>query len=57
MSLVEIFHLNMLPKSGGVGVAEKVRFVPRPCENSGVENQTCMRVLWFVIFLAIIPNN
>ena len=28
MSLVEIFHLNMLPKSGGVAVAEKVRSWP-----------------------------
>ena len=25
MSLVEIFHLNMLPKNGAVAVAEKVR--------------------------------
>ena len=34
-----------------------VRSWPRLCENSGVENKTCMRVLWFVVFPAIIPNN
>ena len=30
---------------------------PRPCENSRRKNQTCVRVLWFVVFRAIAPNN
>ncbi len=35
---------------------ENVSFVPRLCENSGVENKTCMRVLWFVVFRADCPQ-
>jgi integrase len=32
-------------------------YVPRPCENSRRKNRTCVRVLWFVVFRAIAPNN
>jgi len=38
-------------------LSSNVAFWPRVCENSGVENETCMRLLWSVIFPAIIPNN